>query len=131
MMFSKEFILFICSGGIAAVANFLSRIFLNNFLSFSISILIAYCIGMVVAYILMKFYVFKSSKNTNRKSSLYFFLINLLAVLQTWAVSLYLANYLLPGLNVQHNINELAHAVGVVIPVITSYYGHKLITFKK
>lgn len=103
----------------------------------------------------MKFYVFKSSKNTNRKSSSYFILINLLAaltiasvvvvrigylyfisinllaVLQTWAVSLFFANSILPSLNLQQNIQEIAHAVGISIPLIKSYYGHKLLTFKK
>mgnify|MGYP000539474371 CR=1 FL=1 len=130
MIFSKEFFSFIFAGGIAALANFLSRIFLNNFFSFSISIFIAYCNAMLIAYFLMKLFVFKSSNTTYFKSSLYFIIINLLAVIQTLIVSLFLANFFLPSLNIQNNIYEIAHAVGIIIPVITSYYGHKFITFK-
>jgi hypothetical protein len=29
-----------------------------------------------------------------------------------------------------HGRLELAHAIGVLFPVITSYYGHKFFTFK-
>lgn len=131
MIYSKEFLLFLLAGSVAALANFLSRIYLNKFFSYGTSIFFAYCLGMLIAYFLMKIFVFKSSKNSNFKSSLYFTFINLLAVFQTWAVSLYLANSLLPSINLQQNIKEIAHAVGIIVPLITSYYGHKLLTFKK
>jgi len=131
MIFSKEFLLFLFAGSIAALGNFLSRIYFNNFFSYSTSIFFSYCVGIVIAYFLMKIFVFKPSNNSIFKSSLYFIFINLLAVLQTWAVSLYLANSLLPSLNIQQNIKEIAHAVGIIIPFMTSYYGHKLLTFKK
>lgn len=131
MIFSKQFLLFVFSGSIAALGNFLSRIYFNNFFSYSTSIIFAYFVGMLIAYFLMKILVFKPKKNSNLKSSMYFIFINLLAVLQTWAVSLYLLNSLLPSINIQQNSKEIAHAVGITIPLITSYYGHKLLTFKK
>lgn len=131
MIFSNQFLLFLFAGSIAALGNFLSRIYFNNFFTYSISIFLAYCVGMLIAFILMKIFVFKPSNNSNFKSSLYFIFINLLAVLQTWAVSLFFANSLLPSLNLQQHIEEIAHAVGITIPLLTSYYGHKLLTFKK
>ena len=54
----------------------------------------------------------------------------MLAVLQTLVVSLVLARWLLPALGVTQHAEAIAHAVGVAVPVVTSYFGHKLATFK-
>ena len=36
----------------------------------------------------------------------------------------------LPSLGVQRFVHEIAHAVGVVVPVFSSYLGHKHLSFK-
>jgi len=41
-----------------------------------------------------------------------------------------LADWLLPALGVRQYMHELAHAAGVVVPVFTSYLGHKHLSFK-
>jgi len=58
---SKEFIGFLVTGGIAAVVNFLSRIFYNQYCSFSSAVIFAYLTGMVTAFVLAKIFVFKQS----------------------------------------------------------------------
>ena len=57
-------------------------------------------------------------------------LVNLVAILQTWAISVALAYWLLPALGVRQFVREIAHAVGVIVPVFTSYLGHKRWTFR-
>ena len=128
---SNQVFLFLLVGGFAAGCNFFSRIIFNQWFSYSTSIVLAYLIGMLVAFVLNKFIVFKDSSQTLNKSILFFSLINLLAVLQTWSVSLLLKAIILPKLGLENHIDEIAHAFGVVFPVITSYIGHKKFSFKK
>lgn len=127
---SKQFIVFIITGGVAALVNFGSRIVYNQFTSFSASIILAYLTGMVTAFILAKYFVFTDSQNSTQKSALFFILVNVVAVLQTWLISLGLAYYLLPWLGIQTYVKEISHAVGVMVPVFSSYIGHKYLTFR-
>lgn len=127
---SKQFLLFLCTGGFAAAVNFGSRIFFNQFMSFSSAIILAYLMGMITAFILAKCFVFKESNNSTAASAFYFTIINVVAVFQTWAVSLLLAYYLLPKLGISTYVEEISHLVGVVVPVFTSYIGHKHLSFK-
>jgi hypothetical protein len=41
-----------------------------------------------------------------------------------------LAYYVLPALHVEQFREAIAHAVGVMIPVFTSYLGHKHFSFR-
>lgn len=127
---SRQFLVFVCTGGIAAAVNFGSRIVYNLWMGFSAAVVLAYITGMITAFFLARAFVFKGSTQTTHKSALYFTLVNLVAVLQTWGISVLLAYYLLPLLGIDTFRKEIAHAVGVVVPVFTSYLGHKRWSFK-
>lgn len=127
---SRQFLFFLLTGGTAAAVNFGSRIFYNFWLDFSVAIVLAYVTGMITAFILAKLFVFKESQQLLHRSALYFVLVNLIAVLQTWIVSMGLAYYVLPAMGVESLVREIAHAVGVVVPVFTSYIGHKQWSFR-
>jgi len=128
--FSKQFLLFVATGGFAALVNFLSRILYNHWLGFSISVIMAYITGMITAFILAKKFVFKESKQTTKNSIIFFCLVNIVAIIQTWLISMAMAYYILPSLNIVNFKFEIAHAAGVVFPVFTSYLGHKYWSFK-
>lgn len=127
---SRQFVAFLVTGGIAALVNFFTRIFYNNWLGFSTSVVLAYLTGMVTAYILARIFVFKGSTQTLQRSMILFALVNLLAIFQTWAVSLLMAYSVLPALGVTRFSLEIAHAVGIVVPVFTSFLGHKYWSFR-
>ncbi|RYF02318.1 MAG: GtrA family protein [Comamonadaceae bacterium] len=126
---SRQFFAFLVAGGLAALANFIARIVLNQWMPFSWAVLLAYCVGMVTAFVLTRAFVFTDSRQQAHKSAAFFVLVNAVAVLQTWAVSIVLARYVLPSLGVERFVHEIAHAVGVVVPVFTSYLGHKRWSF--
>ena len=128
-LLSRQFVLFLLSGGIAAVVNFGSRIFYNQWMDFSIALLVAHLTGMITAFVLAKLFVFKKSKQHIRRSVWIFSLVNLIAVAQTWCVSFILA-YLLPWVGIAQFVHEIAHGIGVVVPVFTSYIGHKHWSFR-
>ena len=64
------------------------------------------------------------------RSALWFVVVNIVAVIQTWAISMLLAYYVLPRVGLTRFVPEIAHAVGVAVPVFTSYLGHKRFSFK-
>jgi putative flippase GtrA len=127
---SRQFVVFLVTGGTAAAVNFGSRIVYNQWMPFSGAVILAYLTGMVTAFVLAKMFVFKESTQSTRRAVLFFTLVNVVAVLQTWLISMGLAFYLLPALGVTHFVNEIAHAVGVAVPVFTSYIGHKRWSFR-
>jgi putative flippase GtrA len=128
---SKQFILFLVTGGTAALVNFGTRIVYNQWVSFSEAIVLAYLTGMVTAFVLARWLVFKQSEQSFTQSALLFSAVNAIAVLQTWLISMGLALYVLPYWGVIRFAEEIAHAVGVVVPVFTSYLGHKHFSFRE
>ncbi|WP_305821008.1 GtrA family protein [Massilia brevitalea] len=127
---SRQFLVFLLTGGTAAAVNFGSRILYNTWMSFSASIVLAYLTGMVTAFVLARMFVFSRPSHGTGKAILLFTAVNLVAVLQTWLISLGMLHFLLPALGVTRHAPELAHAVGVMAPVFTSYLGHKHFTFR-
>lgn len=129
-MITPQFLRFLVAGGIAAGANFGSRFVFSIFFDYGIAVVLAYLIGMLVAFLLMRGHVFNASRGSLAPQVAKFAAVNLLAVLQTLAISLLLARWLLPSMGFVDHAEALAHLVGVLVPVVTSYFGHKLLTFR-
>jgi putative flippase GtrA len=127
---SRQFVIFLVTGGLAAAVNFGSRIVYNQWVNFSVAVVLAYLTGMVTAFALARYFVFTESSQSMQRSALWFVVVNIVAVIQTWVISMLLAYYLLPRMGFTQFISEIAHAVGVVVPVFTSYLGHKRFSFK-
>jgi len=127
---SRQFMLFLLTGGVAAAVNFFSRMLYQLVMSFASAVVVAYLTGMVTAFILAKKFVFQHAASDTRTSFFYFALVNLLAVLQTWGISLLMAYHVLPWCGIDAFRYEIAHAIGLVIPVLTSFIGHKYLSFR-
>ena len=127
---SREFFFFLLTGGLAALINFTSRIGYSQVVDYSTAIVLAYITGMITAFTLAKLFVFKESRQSVHRSAFYFFLVNVVAAAQTWLISLGLAYYALPYIGVQHFVPEIAHAIGLAVPIFSSYIGHKHLSFK-
>jgi hypothetical protein len=66
----------------------------------------------------------------------WFVFINLLALAQTWGLSLYLVELLpeyiaMDSLGRTELVEAIAHGAGIILPVFTSYIGHKYLTFRE
>lgn len=127
---SRQFVAFLITGGVAATANFGSRIVYNVWVGFSTAIILAYITGMITAFVLARIFVFRDSGRTLHASAFYFVLVNIFAAAQTWVISIVLALYVLPSMGVENFVREIAHAVGVIVPVFTSFVGHKYLSFR-
>ena len=126
----SRFVRFLAAGGIAAVANFCSRIALSEVLPYAVSIVLAYCIGMATAFALNRLFVFSESSNPLSSQVKWFVLVNLAAVAQTLLLSLLFARVVFPYVGMAFHPETIAHAIGVIVPVLTSYIGHRKLSFR-
>jgi putative flippase GtrA len=127
---SQRFPRFLIAGGIAALANMGSRWVLDLLLPYVPSIVLAYLVGMATAFMLNRRFVFTASGNTLWRQVGWFTLVNIAALAQTVLVSLLLSRWLLPAVGWTWQADTIAHVVGVIVPVFTSYAGHKRLTFR-
>jgi len=121
---------FLLAGGAAAAVNFASRILLSLYLSYAVAIVFAFLIGMATAFLLNRRFVFPAATRGLHHQMIWFVAFNVLALVQTLAISLLLARFALPHLGVTWHAETVAHAVGIAIPMFTSYLGHKHLTFR-
>jgi putative flippase GtrA len=126
---SQPFVRFALSGGLAAAANIFSRILISQVADYSTAIVIAYLIGMTMAYILMKLFVFDKSGRGISQEYIRFGLVNLIAIVQVWLVSMAFFKIIFPAIQFHFHTETISHAIGVFVPVFTSYLLHKYFTF--
>ena len=127
---TREFATFLVAGGIAALANVLSRMAFSLVMPLTPAVLLAYLVGMAVAFLLMRARVFPPGKSSLGRQVALFAAVNAVAVLQTLAVTLLLARWALPAMGVTSHVEDVAHAVGVCVPIVTSFFGHKYLSFR-
>ncbi|HEY2347294.1 MAG TPA: GtrA family protein [Xanthomonadaceae bacterium] len=130
-MLRSQFARFVLVGGLAALANVLSRVAFNFAMPYVPSIVLAYLVGMATAFALNRRFVFAGATRPLHGQVLWFTAVNIAALLQTLAVSLFLSRIALPKLGWTVQPETIAHLVGVVVPVFTSYLGHRHLTFSR
>jgi putative flippase GtrA len=130
VLLTPQFVRFLFAGGIAAGANYGSRFLFSRWVDYERAIVLAYLVGMLIAFMLMRGHVFDAKSRALCPQIAKFVGINVLAVLQTLIISVVLARWLLPAWGIVDHAEASAHLVGVLVPVVTSYFGHKLLTFR-
>ena len=129
-MITTQFIRFLVAGGIAAAANFGSRFVFSIFFAYGVAVFFAFLVGMMTAFILMRRHVFNARQGPFTLQAIKFAGVNVLAVLQTLPISLLMARYVLPSVGIVEQAEALGHLIGVLVPLGTSYFGHKFLTFR-
>jgi putative flippase GtrA len=126
---NKRFAAFVLIGGLAAALNVGARILVDIYVSYDVAIVIAFFIALTFAFTLNRTYVFTQGAGGIPKQYWRFMLINLLALAQVWAISVGLARWLFPAAGFDWHAETVAHAIGVVSPVATSFFLHKHFSF--
>jgi len=126
----REFIIFVALGGIAAAANYLSRFAFDVIMPFEAAVVLAYLVGMVIAFTTFQRAVFKDAKSSQRQQVFRFCIVNLVGVILAVMVSTLMARLVLPAIGWTFYPHSLAHAVGIGVPATSSYFGHKHYTYK-
>ena len=121
---------FLAAGAVAAAANFASRIALSLVLPYAPAVAVAYLIGMATAFTLNRRFVFTQATQALHRQAAWFVGVNALALLQTLAVSVALADYVLPRCGLTWHAAEIAHLAGIATPMFVSYFAHRHWTFR-
>lgn len=127
---SRQFGWFLLAGGIAALANWSSRFIFNLFMSYAAAIVAAYALGMAVAFVLNKRYVFPYSRRPVAAEMSFFVLFNLAAFPVVWAIAYVLGERILPGVLPRQLALALGHGCAVAVPALVNFVLHKSITFR-
>lgn len=127
---ARQFVFFLFCGGVAAGMNWGSRFLFSEFVRLEIAVVLGFLVGMVSAFFLMRVLVFDGARKPIMPQAGKFVAVNLIALAQTLVITLSLARWLFPSIGVVDQTEALAHLIGVVTPVVTSYFGHKFLTFR-
>ena len=126
-----EFVRFVLVGGVAALANVGARALASLWIPFIPAVTLAFCVGITTAFLLNRSWVFARSGKRWTGEIGWFVVFNLLGLAQTLGVSWLLARIVLPALGQTEFVEITAHMVGVAVPLLTSYIGHKHVTFRR
>jgi putative flippase GtrA len=126
----RQFVLFLLTGGFAALVNIVSRIVLNLAMPYEVAIVLAYLCGMTVAFWLGRRFVFMPSGRAIADEYVRFGIVNMVGLAQVWIISVALARFVFPAIHFSFHADTVAHVIGVVAPVFTSYLGHKYFSFQ-
>jgi 4-hydroxybenzoate polyprenyltransferase/putative flippase GtrA len=128
---SRTFLRFLVVGAIATAANWGSNLGFVRVMDLRWSVLAAGLVGLVVSYALNRLFVFGRSDRPAWQETARFALVNALAVAQIWLVTLGLVRFGFPLIGFAWRPEAVAHAIGVLVPVLTSYLGHRHFTFAR
>lgn len=126
----RHFLAFVAASGVAALANFGSRLLFSTVMNYPAAISAAFCVGLTTAFVLNRRFIFAGRAHHVGHQFGRFLLVNLLAWVQTMAISLLLARWLFPLIGMPWHVESVAHAIGIAAPAITSYIAHKHWTFR-
>ena len=127
---AHAFLAFALSGGVAAGVNLVSRYVLSMWLFFEGAITIAYLIGMTTAFVLTRTFVFRRSNAHWLLEYGRFALVNMVAFVQVLLVSECFVRFVFPATGMIWHPEEIGHLIGVISPILTSYYAHKHFSFR-
>lgn len=125
-----EFLRFVATGAVAGVTNLVAGKLLRFVLPFELALIIAYIIGMVVAFWLFQRVIFRDPGTPMKRRVIRFVQVNMLGLALTAIISSTLARVLLPAIGWTFYPKDVAQLTGVGVPAFTSYFLHKYYTFR-
>ncbi len=129
-MFSGKLLYFLLTGAIASGLNIGSRFLFSIFFPYEVAIVLAFFVGLSTGFILMRYFVFEGVNKSVIPQIGKYVVVNIFALIQTLLISLIFARFFLPSIGLVDKAEAIAHFVGVLMPVFTSYFGHKYLTFR-
>lgn len=126
-----RFAKFVALGGVAAAVNWGSRFALSEVLPYLAAVVVAYAIGMVVAFALFSRFVFPASGQSFASQAGRFALVNVAGIGQVVLVAWGLQRHLFPALGwTGAAADAVAHGIAIGVPAVSSYFGHRSFSFR-
>jgi putative flippase GtrA len=124
-----RFVSFVVTGGISAACNLGARFWMSRVMRYEFAVLFAYLVGMIVAFVLARTFVFEKSERDWQQQLARFAVVNVFGLSQVWLVSVGLVRLIFPRMEFHWHPEDVAHLAGVASPVFISYYAHKYFSF--
>ena len=125
---------FLVVGTLAAAVNWLARIALSAAfepqLTFEMAVVLSYAIGMVCGFALYRAYVFPEAGLPLAVQARRFIAVNLVSAAEVWVLAVVFVRVLFPALGFNLFAESVAHALAIAAGAVTSYAGHRLLTFR-
>ena len=128
---TSEFLKFLITSGIAALVNLASRFLLDQWMSFEAAVIVAFPIAMLTAYLLARRFVFAASERSAGSELGRFALVNAVAMVLVFTISTGFARVVFPALSFTWHADDIAHFIGIAVPAVTSFIGHRWFTFAR
>lgn len=125
-----DFARFVGIGAIAAFANLVARYLLDLFMPFEAAVIIAYMLGMMIAFIAFQKVIFGDPTTPLKRRIIRFSQVNMIGLALAWLVSTTLARIVLPFAGWTFHPFEFAHLAGVATPAFSSYILHRRYTYR-
>jgi energy-coupling factor transport system substrate-specific component len=125
-----EIMKFLITGGLAAAINWLARFGWQLIMPFAAAVVAAYLTGMAVSFFLYRSFVFPGSIVPVHVQTRNFFLVNLIGLSLTWTLSMFIVDFLFPLIGMRFYPAAIGHGIALAAPAITSWFGHRHLTFK-
>lgn len=125
-----RFARFLMVGIVAAAINIASRIALSTVLPFEVAVVGAFLIALTAAFLTFRSFVFERSERSFTVQYFRFSLVNAIALIQVWLVSVGLLRWVFPYIGWNFQAELISHIIGVGSPILTSYFAHRAFTFK-
>lgn len=119
--------------GVAALINFLSRFVYDLITNFEISLIMAYCTGLIFNFSLSKKFVFNSKESGKTlREFIKFFLVasgGLIALYISSVFVFWLSNLYFSSYPIQLR-KSVSHIIGIGVGFILNFVGHKFFSFR-
>ncbi|HEX5213405.1 MAG TPA: GtrA family protein [Pseudolabrys sp.] len=127
---SGQFGRFLIAGGVALLLNWLCRFVFNWFVDFGWAVVLAYAVGIAVAFVLNKIFVFPYSERSLNFELFLFFLVNIAAFPYVWSIAYVLGEWVLVHWMPKQVAFAFGHAIAIATPVFVNFFLHKFVTFR-
>lgn len=126
----KGFLLFVLIGGFSSAVNLVTRILIDRVTSYEVAIVLAFPAALTTAFLLNRVLVFQTSRDGWHGQFVRFLLVNLAALVQVFLISVLFVRVIFPIVGMRFHPDTVAHALGLLSPITTSYWVHKHFSFR-
>lgn len=125
-----RFLRFLLTSGVAAGVNVVGRYLLEFAMPYQWAVAVAYLFGLVTGFLLARQFVFTAAPDRAGGQFMRFALVNAIAFVPVWVVSVGLAKLLFPAIGFDRHAETVAHVIGVASPAVTNYFLHQHFSFR-
>lgn len=113
------------------LCNLGSRYGFQQFSSYEMALVGANTVGVLSAFFLNRWFVFKPGNTAIAGELTRFTLVNLGGIALSWATAVFLYRHAFPAIGFSWHPDLMAHAVGIAVPVVPNYLAHRHWTFAR